>query len=114
MKHHVSVLLQLYANLAVDELQEGVLIHGVVEVGGHIGLLFKPGPRHVQLVLEVVTWVQHLVQGRLLRPPNIAVYLHVLTLRLLQHVRQRGKVVAIKQLRERIVVFEVIRLQVVV
>ena len=113
MQHHVSVLLQLYANLAVDELQEGVLIHGVVEVGGHIGLLFQPGPRHVQLVLEVVTWVQHLVQGRLLRP-NIAVYLHVLTLRLLQHAWQRGKVVAIKQLRERVVVFEVIRLQVVV
>ena len=44
--HNISVALELLSDLSVDELEEGMLIHFVVEVVGQVCVFFKPRSRH--------------------------------------------------------------------
>ena len=61
MVQHFPVPLQLDLDLAIDELEEAMLIHLVVEVVGLVCPFFKPRSRHLKLVMEVMTRVQHLL-----------------------------------------------------
>ena len=61
VQHALPIALQLNLDLAIDELEEAVLVHLVVEVVGLVGALLQPRPRHLQLVLEVVPRMQHLL-----------------------------------------------------
>lgn len=64
--HNITVTLELLTDLAIDKLEERVLIHLIVEVVGQICVLIKPGSWHFQLVCEVVPRVQHLLVRLLL------------------------------------------------
>lgn len=61
MEHALPVALQLDLDLSVDELEKAVLVHLVVEVVRLVGSFFKPGPRHFQLVLKVVSRMEDLL-----------------------------------------------------
>ena len=54
MHHESSISLQLKADLSVYEKKECVLVHLVIEVVRLVGSLLKPGPWHIELVMEVV------------------------------------------------------------
>ena len=88
--HDITISLQLVTNLPIDELEERVFVHRVVKVGRHISLFLKPRPRHIQLVLEVVLWMKHLVH-------SYHSFRHfILVLRRLQHLGKVSKVVSIE------------------
>ena len=47
VQHMLTVSLELKTNLAVDELQEGVLVHLIIKVVRLVGVLIQPWPRHL-------------------------------------------------------------------
>ncbi len=58
----ISFTLELYSNLSIDELKEGMLVELVVKIVTLIGTFFEPRPRHFKLSLEIVTWMHHMVR----------------------------------------------------
>ncbi len=57
----ISFTLELYSDLPIDELKEGMLVELVVEIVTLVRTFFEPGPRHFKLSLEIVTWMHHVV-----------------------------------------------------
>ena len=89
--HDITISLQLVTNLPIDELEERVFVHRIVEVGRHISLLLKPGPRHIKLVLKVVLWMKHLIHSY-----HTLRHL-ILVLGRLQHLGKVSKAITIEQ-----------------
>jgi len=88
VEHSVSFSLQLDSNLAVDELQERVLIELVIEVVRLLSVILQPRSWHIELVLEVTPRVQNL---------TLMLIRHLLLLVLLmEHVREGVEVFGIE------------------
>ena len=110
------VSLQLLAYLPVDELEEGVLIQIIVKVVRRIGLFVLPGPRHLQLLMEVVSRVHPLLYRWLNVCVSLLLVLLLLLLLLLLFL-QNGQVVEgipIKKTRKRVSLVKIVGMQVIV